>query len=48
VQGKTVGLEELDTRTSSRYHYDAEAKKLYLKIVSTDEAWEELEVQPAP
>ena len=45
-EGKAGSLSELDASTSSAYYYDAEAKKLYLKIVSEGYDWEELEVQP--
>lgn len=33
-EGKAGGLSELDASTSSAYYYDAEAQKLYLKILS--------------
>jgi hypothetical protein len=46
-EGKTGSLSELDASTSSAYYYDAEAKKLYLKIVSEGYDWEKLEIQRA-
>ena len=45
-EGKVRSLSELDASTSSAYYYDAQSKKLYLKIVSVGYDWEELEVQP--
>ncbi len=33
-EGKAGGLSELNANTSSAYYYDAEAQKLYLKILS--------------
>jgi hypothetical protein len=34
--------------TRSSYYYDSDAKKLHLKLVSTNTDYEELKVDPSP
>jgi hypothetical protein len=46
-EGAAGSLAELDAAAGSSYYYDAEAKRLYLKLVSNRADWEELEVEPA-
>jgi G8 domain/PA14 domain len=46
-EGAAGSLAELDAAPGSSYYYDAETKRLYLKLVSNRADWEELEVEPA-
>jgi hypothetical protein len=47
-RGKKTSFGALEESTRSAYYYDAEGKKLHLKIVDPEYGWEELEVEPQP
>jgi hypothetical protein len=47
-KGGAGSVAELDAMTKSGYYYDPEAKKLHLKLVSTNTDYEELQVDPSP
>ena len=47
-KGAAGSLAELDAMTRSGYYYDSAAKRLHLKLVSTNTDYEEIKVDPAP